>query len=70
MRHYALCLGLLGLLTGCGDDATPSAPVDHIQRQINTGQDMKRELQETAKAKADEANKLMDQRLKSGQPGK
>jgi hypothetical protein len=61
-RAIVFCsVTLLFSLAGCGEDSSPSAPVDNIDKNVKTMHDMKSDLKDIAKKNkeaADAANPL------------
>ena len=55
------CLIILG---GCGEKNTATAPVDNIQDNINTGEQLKKTVKDIGKGNADATDKVTNDNLK------
>jgi len=76
MRRYSAILLLAVALAGCGGGGTTESkdskdtkdslnPLDHTQKQVEWSIQTKKELKDMAKKRADEANKILDERFKT-----
>jgi hypothetical protein len=68
MRCLLALLFLLPL-AGCGDSKSDTSvnPLDETKKNVQWSVDVKKDLKDSAKARANEADKIMDDRLKGGQ---
>jgi len=72
MGRYSAVLLLLAALPGCGgggsnqskDSKDSLNPLDHTQKQVEWSIQTKKELKDMARKRADEADKILDERFK------
>lgn len=68
MRRYVAALAGVLALAGCGsggDKGESNNPLDYEKKNVQWSVDTKKDLKDTAKAKASEADKLINERLKA-----